>query len=174
MAWFQHHPRPQQVSPGATECMQCVVTDFDEVYAFGGNTTSVRFGTLYKLAPGTMKWSLIHEDPSLARTAHSCCLGPENRYIYLFGGWNGVEELSDLRRFDLGTQLNLEILERLNVSFELVFGRQEFSMQKRRSGKYSRHVLKALLNDLLGAISMSHPFSKDDSMCLEGSMAPRG
>lgn len=51
-----------------------------------------------------MKWSAVDVtgDVPIRRSAHSTAL-VDGRYLYVFGGWDGQEELGDLHMFDSGT-----------------------------------------------------------------------
>jgi hypothetical protein len=56
------------------------------------------------LSADVMKWSAVDVtgDVPIRRSAHSTAL-VDNRYLYVFGGWDGQEELGDLHMFDSGT-----------------------------------------------------------------------
>ncbi len=55
-----------------------------------------------------MKWASVDVtgEAPIRRSAHSTAL-VDAKYLYVFGGWDGQEELGDLHVFDTGTVLLL-------------------------------------------------------------------
>lgn len=133
-------------SPSLSLTAMAMVEVGKNLYVFGGNGGSCRFGRIHKLNPETMIWSNLdlqraqrkedgtsttttsteeqgrtsssgtdgveqqpqttglirRSSPPTPRSAHSWT-SVKDRYIYLFGGWNGSNELCDLKRYDTGT-----------------------------------------------------------------------
>lgn len=100
-------------------------------YLFGGNDQSVRMNEIHILDTHSMRWSrcaATGETP-IPRSAHSCCMVNGTREslaacivrsrdflnvltfvwpvpdMYVFGGWDGQEELGDLHCFDTTTNI---------------------------------------------------------------------
>jgi len=74
----------------------------NKLYLFGGSHESETLNDLYEYDLSTNAWKQIEakgEAPP-PREGHSACLYKE-RYLIIFGGWNGDEALNDFYAFDL-------------------------------------------------------------------------
>ena len=81
--------------------------DGDDSDAHGDGDDDVH-GQPIKLIPNLL---IIHGEAGWppSRGGHQVCVDPINQTIYLFGGWDGLCDLSDFWRFDLRTELWTQI-----------------------------------------------------------------
>ncbi len=74
-----------------------------KLYLFGGNDDVGRFRDVHILDTITMRWERVtSEDGPGKRSAHTAVMDGAGRWMYVFGGWNGTDELGDVTRFDTG------------------------------------------------------------------------
>lgn len=116
--WLKFEPKPEAYWPGQRECHTATCVG-DKLFLFAGNTERERLNAvecldcsklIHKQAilkralsifvVATMRWEFCNTngEPPARRSAHSAVA--HGRYIYIFGGWNGLLELGDLTRFD--------------------------------------------------------------------------
>ena len=99
------------MAPSKRECHTICVSG-DRLVLFGGNDDAGRFREVHILDTVSMRWSKIEatEQAPGKRSAHSAVMDAEGRWMYIFGGWNGTEELADVTRFDVGKLQSLMVL----------------------------------------------------------------
>ncbi|QDZ23299.1 hypothetical protein HOP50_10g58370 [Chloropicon primus] len=73
----------------------------DQLYVFGGQKEEGPCNDLWTFSIQTRAWTLINQQGAVPspRSGHSCVL-VEDRYILLFGGYNGDKHLSDMYMLD--------------------------------------------------------------------------
>lgn len=103
MAWLKLEMRGDPAAPSKRECHTICVSG-DRLILFGGNDDTGRFREVHILDTVSMRWSKIEatEQAPGKRSAHSAVMDAAGRWMYIFGGWNGTEELADVTRFDVG------------------------------------------------------------------------
>ena len=104
MAWYNFYMNNDPNAPLAREC-HSIHTYGTNLLLFGGNNDRLRMDDVHILNTITMQWSRIPPmgDIPIKRSAHSSTL-VDNRYMYVFGGWDGSAELGDLSIYDIYTQ----------------------------------------------------------------------
>lgn len=101
MSWYKFEQKGDADAPTARECHSLAVFG-QQLINFGGNDQSNRMNDVHILDTNTMKWTRHTGEVDLPakRSAHSACL-IDGRFLYVFGGWDGMTELGDLYRFDI-------------------------------------------------------------------------
>ena len=109
MAFFQFNDRDAN-APTRREC-HTICMSGELLVLFGGNDDVGRFRAVHILDTVSMRWEKVGSDaagmPSDPhtpgrRSAHTAVMDAQERWMYVFGGWNGSEELGDVTRFDMG------------------------------------------------------------------------
>ena len=109
MAFFQFSDRDVN-APTRREC-HTICMSGELLVLFGGNDDAGRFRAVHILDTVSMRWEKVGSDAAGApsdphapgrRSAHTAVMDAEERWMYVFGGWNGTEELGDVTRFDMG------------------------------------------------------------------------
>ena len=110
MAFFQFSGGDVANAPSRRECHTVCVWDTDKLVVFGGNDYSGRFRAVHILDTVSMRWEKVGSDaPGQStdssapgrRSAHTAVMDAPGQHMYIFGGWDGVEELGDVRRFNM-------------------------------------------------------------------------
>ena len=111
MAFFQFNDSDSSgAAPTRREChTMCVAGEL--LLLFGGNDEGGRFRAVHILDTVSMRWERVGSeapgapsDPQAPgrRSAHTAVMDASARWMYVFGGWNGTDELGDVTRFDVG------------------------------------------------------------------------
>ena len=102
MAWHRIFCASDANAPSRRECHSIVTAD-SKLVLFGGNDDAGRFREVHILDTVDMRWSRIAPDEHAPgkRSAHTANV-IDGRWMYVFGGWNGSQELGECARFDLG------------------------------------------------------------------------
>jgi hypothetical protein len=103
MSWSQF-VSTQEEAPCARECHSVCAWN-SKLVLFGGNDSTNRFNDVCVLDTTTMQWTRVipsvGADVPPRRSAHTAAM-VDQRFLYVFGGWDGSIEVGDVTRFDLG------------------------------------------------------------------------
>lgn len=103
MAWLKLETRHDPAAPSKREC-HTIVTSRDKLVLFGGNDDAGRFREVHILDAVALRWTRVAATEAAPgkRSAHSAVMAADGVWMYVFGGWNGTEELGDVSRFNIG------------------------------------------------------------------------
>jgi hypothetical protein len=106
MAFYQFSLQKDGKAPTRRECHTICVSG-DSLLLFGGNDDAGRFQEVHILDTLSMRWEKVAASGSAPghRSAHTAIMDMQERYMYVFGGWNGTDELGDVHRFDVQARL---------------------------------------------------------------------
>lgn len=101
-AWLRLETRLDPAAPSKREC-HTIVTAGERLVLFGGNDDQGRFREVHVLDTVSLRWTRVEATDAAPgkRSAHSAVMAADGRWMYVFGGWNGTEELGDVTRFDV-------------------------------------------------------------------------
>ena len=100
--WLSFNTTRDPAAPSRREC-HTICASGSQLYLFGGNDDVGRFRDVHILDTATMRWERITSDDGPGkRSAHTAVMDAAGRWMYIFGGWNGADELGDVARFDTG------------------------------------------------------------------------
>jgi len=100
MAWLSFTPHSPYVpqAPSRRECHTvCVVGE--KLYLYGGNDDAGRHSAVHILDTVSMRWEKIEGEEAGRRSAHTAVMSEDGKWMYIFGGWNGADELGEVVRF---------------------------------------------------------------------------
>ena len=103
MSWLTLGGRVDPNAPSRRECHSVCVAG-DSLLLFGGNDDAGRFREVHVLDARSLRWERVEPDENAPgrRSAHTAVVTEDARSMFIFGGWNGTEELGDVARFDIG------------------------------------------------------------------------
>ena len=100
--WYSFSVQKDPAAPSRREC-HSICSSGAKLYLFGGNDDVGRFRDVHILDTVTMRWERVAADDGPGkRSAHTAVMDAAGRWMYVFGGWNGTDELGDVARFDTG------------------------------------------------------------------------
>ena len=107
-AWYSFSTARDPAAPSRREC-HTICTSGAKLFLFGGNDDAGRFRDVHVLDTATMRWERntpANDGTSPGnRSAHTAVMDAAGRWMYVYGGWDGTDELGDVARFDTGARL---------------------------------------------------------------------
>ena len=100
MSWFKFEGLHDPNAPSRREC-HTVCTSGERLVVYGGNDDLGRHSSVHILDTVAMSWERVDSEDPGRRSAHTSVLSPDEKWMYVFAGWNGADELGDVMRFNI-------------------------------------------------------------------------